>query len=436
MYDNGSGYVHSREDKAVKDKTETRMFIHVSGDGDLGGQIVNHSVTQDDTIGNTLINHALGDAAPTSKGFIEKISEKELAKVLGLTPYAGRALSISKKGKKGKKGDLIQLPKELKSGWEQISEHYELAGLNCAEDVIWEDGFDQALASPESTLDVFYFGKEAHRVRPDEKRFLATKRFNNKRNFLELVQSLGIEIPKTVFFDTKEDFQLPNTSKPLNVFKIDDSVAGLGTKICASKKEIVECAKNMAPGVGFHLQEDLGEDAQFISTQYVLENGEARFITPTCNFIGGRTFHKGNWGGEYFKEKFPNDPNELTHKIAKAIELFGGKKGIGIDIGVKADGTMYPVEANVRYTAAIYYFLTAQKLGMEDKWWAGKSYESTKKLSELDLRKIAYTEKRGYGWILTNWGPMIEGHGGGFLFVGPNQLLYHEAEKELKNFLA
>ena len=74
---------------------------------------------------------------------------------------------------------------------------------------------------------------------------------------------------------------------------------------------------------------------------------------------------------------------------------------------------------------------------MQDKLWAGRSYKSSKKLTDLDLGKIAYNPKKGRGWVLTNWGPMIDGHGGGFLYLGRPEIdLYHKEEDKLKKLLA
>ena len=413
----------------------TSLINHAGGVGELGAQIVNHSVTQDGTIGNTLINHALDDAAPTKENFVEKITESELAKTLGLKPYASRALSISNQG------DVIQLPPELALGWNQICQHYRDVGLGGkhATNVVWDNDFSRATSSEYSKLplDTFFFGNQAHVVRPDATRLFITKQMNNKKHFLQLAQSLGIAIPRTVFFDTKEQLHWSDNMRTPIVFKIDKSVAGLGTKVCESPGELQGCSRNISSGVGFHLQAYLGKGAQFISAQYVLADGNANFVTATCNFIGGKTAHEGNWGGRLFKEHFPQDPNNVVFPIAAAIAKMGGKGWLGIDIGVTADGRMFPIEANLRYTAAAYYYLTAQKLGMQDKLWAGRSYKSSKKLTDLDLGKIAYNPKKGRGWVLTNWGPMIDGHGGGFLYLGRPEIdLYHKEEDKLKKLLA
>jgi hypothetical protein len=408
---------------------------HTGGVGELGAQIVNHSVTQEGTIGSTLINHALDDAAPRKEHFVKKITESQLAKVLGLKPYASRALSISNQG------DVIQLPPELALGWNQICEHYRQVGLEGkhATNVLWDNDFAQAIAPEYSKLplDTFFFGNQAHLVRPDENRLAITKKMNDKGCFLKLAQSLGVKIPKCLFFETKEQFECSTEMRFPLVFKINKSVAGLGTKVCESIEDLEDCVNNINSGIGFHLQAYLGEDSQFISAQYVLENGKARFITATCNFIGGKTSHEGNWGGKLFKSRFLEDPNVLVYPIADAIAKMGGKGWMGIDIGVTIDGRMFPIEANLRYTAAAYYFLTAQKLGMENRLWAGRSYKSSKRLAELDLGKIAYNPKKGRGWVLTNWGPMIDGNGGGFLYLGrPEVDLYHDEEDKLKKFLA
>lgn len=423
---------------------KTGLVNHRGGIGELGEQIVNHSVIQPGTIGETLVNHALDDAAPTPDHFIKKITEEELAKTLGLKPYAGRALSLTCAQ------DIVQLPEELKCGWEYICAHFDFVGLErrYSQNVYWDNDFDFANQPRcrDLSLDPFYYGEEAHRVRPNAARFFATEQMNDKGHFLRLTRSVGVEIPHTLFFETKE--MLGSCAKiqfPI-VLKINRSVAGLGTKVCRDQNTLEQCLANMRSGVGFHLQEYLGTDAQFVSAQYALNGGMARYVTSSCNFISRETEHEGNWGGGVFSQNFPQDLNTVGMPIAATIAKIGGEGWLGIDIGINADGKMFPVEANLRYTAAAYYFMTACKLKMHDQLWAGRSYASSKSLSELDLEQIAFTEKRGYGWVLTNWGPMVCGkvgddgkmkYGGGFLYLGPQDFrLYKESEDKLRAFLA
>ncbi|PID52630.1 MAG: hypothetical protein CR972_00965 [Candidatus Moraniibacteriota bacterium] len=421
---------------------------HRGGVGELGENLVNHSVVQKGTIGNTfnkaLVNHALDDAAPTTDHFVEQITEEELAKVLGLKPYAGRALSVTCEQ------DIIQLPQELKSGWEQISAHFDQSGLQHARRVVWNNEFDVALLSEykDKWMDVFFYGPEAYRVRPNKKRLYMSESMNDKNNFLHLVDSVGVTIPETLFFTSKSEVSdLEQFTYPL-VFKINKSVAGLGTKVCKNTSDLLWCLENLRPGVGFHIQKFLGKDAHFISAQYVLDKGYARFVTSSCNFIAGETEHEGNWGGPLFAKKFNVDVDSVCRVIAQEIAHQGGEGWLGIDIGLTADGFMFPIEANLRYTAAAYYYMTACKLEMQDQFWAGRSYGSSKALSELDLGEIAFTPKKGRGWVITNWGPLVEGNGKvqedgsvkyscGALYVGPPDIELHRTEEDkLRTFLA
>lgn len=421
---------------------------HRGGVGELGENLlVNHAThVQSGTIGEvfnqTLVNHVLNEAAPTPDHFVEPITEEELAKALGLKSYTARALSLTCEK------DIIQLPEELKGGWSQILEHFTHVGLKCTKKVVWNNDFDIALlpGHKDMPLDTFYFGREANRVRPDEKRLAMSESMNDKGEFLHLVQSVGVPIADTVFFETKEQLEgFSHLAFPL-VFKINRSVAGLGTKVCRSLSDLEWCLQNLRSGVGFHIQKFLGWDAHFVSAQYVLSNGRARFITSSCNFISDETEHDGNWGGLLFDKQFGVNVDTVGAPIAKAIAQKGGAGWLGIDIGLTADGRMFPIEANLRYTAASYYYGTAHKIGMHEQMWAGRSYASSKPMSDIDLGEIAYTPKKGRGWILTNWGPMVVGkeqddgsmkYGGGFLYVGPPDHELHQREEDkLRAFLA
>lgn len=421
----------------------SNLVNHRGGIGELG-EVVNHSVVQGGTIGETLVNHALHDAAPTANHCVAKITEGELAKVLGLKPYAGRALSLTCQK------DIIQLPLELSGGWGHICNHFDGVGLKgqYSQNVVWDDDFNVANKGcyKDLALDTFYFGHDAHCVRPNAARLFATAQMNDKGHFLRLVQSLGVNIPPTVFFETKELLDSFEKIQFPIVFKINRSVAGLGTKVCHDQAMLEDCLKSVRSGVGFHLQHFLGADAQFISAQYVLHNGCAQYVTPSCNFIAGETEHEGNWGGALFHETFASNPDIIGMPIAQAIACIGGEGWLGIDIGILSNGQMFPVEANLRYTAAAYYYMTACKLQMQNQLWAGRSYTSAKSFLDLDLDQIAFTRRKGYGWVLTNWGPMVCGktgddgrvkYSGGFLYVGPPDInLYKKSEDELQTFLA
>jgi hypothetical protein len=432
----------------VATKENDALINHAGGVGELGYQmhitderIVNHSVTQCGTIGDTLVNHALDDAAPSPREVMEPVSEEKLADILGLRPYAGRACSITCAG------DTVQLPEELRAGWKSICAHFDHVGLKgqYASTVVWNNDFSIALEKDLKNLplDTFYFGAQAHDVRPDAARLFITRMMNDKSNFLKLVRSTGISIAPTIFFDTKEQCDVDNVTEFPIVLKLNESVAGLGTVICRTREELAAYLKNISPGVGLHLQKYLGADAQFISAQYWLFEGRAHYVTATCNFIGGETSHEGNWGGELFDMRFPLNPDCVAGPAAQIIASMGAKGWLGIDVGVDGCGRMYPVEANLRYTAAAYYYLTAKKLGMHNMFWAGRSYNSARSLTDLDLGHIAFTPKKGCGWILTNWGPMVCGksdgdnttYGGGFLYLGPAEN-YQRAEDELQTFLA
>ncbi len=423
---------------------------HRGGIGELGG-VVNHAVIQDGTIGVTLVNHALDDAAPTADQCVCSTTEEELAKKLGLKPYTSRALAITAPE------DVIQLPEELCGGWQAITQHFKHVGIAHANQVIWDNRFDVA-NDPEYKnrgLDTFYFGPDAHRVRPDAQRFFVTEQMNDKGQFLHFAQMNGVCIPQTTFFVTKEQVDdISHVIYPV-VFKINRSVAGLGSKVCRTPEDLVECLKNVQSGIPFHLQKYLGDDAQFISAQYLLRDGQAHFVTASCNFIENETEHDGNWGGVAFAHNF-EDPNNITFPVASAIAQMMQRKDrhkgqscrgawMGIDIGVTPEGEMFPIEANLRYTAAAYYYLTACKVGMQNQLWAGRSYASARPLSDIDLGDVAFTSKKGHGWILTNWGPLVVGkkqsdgtmkYSGGLLYVGPPDWeKYQKAEDALKALL-
>jgi len=404
---------------------------HRGAVGEIGVKLSNHTVYQKGTIGKTLCNHKLDDGAPTPESVIQfKCDETALAKQLGLYSYPIRALVTTNQG------DVFQIGEELKPGLAWLCEHYKRIGIDCASEFIYTYDFSVAHAYKDLGLSVFFFGLDAHDVRPDMDRLLATEKFNNKNYVIELAKYLSVRAPGTkLYLSVNEVSGNENFRFPVAV-KIGTSVSGLGFKKCYNPGELAD-ALNMVPdGVDFQIQDFL-EGADFLSMQWWINDDRSVIpITGTMNFIEGDANHLGNWGGI-------DIPHEALVEFTYPIVMSGAKAGlrdwISVDVGCHNE-QFYVVECNPRYTGAAYPYIAVMKL-LENKaresFWAHKSYKtSLRSIGNFDLGALEYDPTRKSGWVAINPGPLTVGDGGiSMLYIGLKEN-YKKSEEELQALLA
>lgn len=407
---------------------------HNGGRGEIG-LMLNHTVYQSGTIGINLLNHYLNDGAPSSKDVIQfECDETSLAKELGLYSYPIRSFVLSNPG------DIFQVGDELKSGLEWLIDHYQRIGIPCAESFIYNYDFF-AESYLDYKLSVFFFGKEANLARPDQKRFSATKFFNNKNNVVKLARDLGIRTPRTETYSSAAEVDLRYYSQgryPL-VVKIGNSVSGLGFEKCNNLSDLINVLgkiEKISQKVDFQIQEYL-PGATFLSAQWWIDDlGCAQFLTGTCNFIEGEANHAGNWGSENIPH---NDLKVFTEKIANLGAQLGLRDWVGFDIAF-CQGQFYLIECNPRYTGAAYPFVAVRKIFGNSAgkiFWAHRNYSTEfKSVEGFSLNGLEYDAKKNSGWIVINNGPLTVGDGKiGALFVG-DEASYQKEEEKLKNILA
>lgn len=412
------------------------VMNHIGGKGEIGKTILmNHTVYQIGTIGAVLHNHKLDDAAPKPGDVIQfECDETSLAQKLGLYSYPARSFVASRPG------DIFKVGLELKPAIQWLTDHYGRVGISHTTDVVYDyDFFPDRY--PDYRLSVFFFGAEANRIRPDEKRFFATKFFNSKNNVMRLAQTMGIRTPLTEFFSSVSEIDLSRYTVdkfPL-VVKIANSVSGLGFKTCHSIADfisVLEKIEKISSKIEFQVQQFL-PNAEFLSAQWWIDEiGQPHFTTGTCNFIEGEGNHAGNWSDL----DIPHEGlKEFTASIAMRGAQMGLRDWIGFDVAF-CKGKFYLIECNPRYTGAAYPFVAVQKLfGAEAAkvFWAHKSYEVNRKsIDGFSLNGAEYDSKKGMGWIIINPGPLTVGDGKvGALWIGRKEN-YERAEDKLKSILA
>ncbi|MFA5994710.1 MAG: hypothetical protein WC823_07175 [Parcubacteria group bacterium] len=413
-----------------------RICNHIGGKGEIG-MMLNHTVCQAGTIGTSLLNHSLDDAAPQANQVIQfSCNEESLARELGLYCYPIRSYVISNPG------DIFQTGKELEPGLTWLQDHFSRVGITCAKDIIFDYSFDWAKEYPQHKLSVFFFGKEAHAVRPHMDRLHATEFFNNKNNVIELAHSLGVQTAQTDMFSSVNEIDLAkyrHMQFPLAV-KIANSVSGLGFEKCDSFDQLVTVVDRIAAiptETPFQIQPFL-DGSIFFSAQWWI-NGPLNFapITGTQNFIEGDANHAGNWGGW----KIPHQELfDFTHSMTEAASLFGLCDWVGFDVALH-QGQFYLMECNPRYTGAAYPYVAVQKLfGKKEAletFWAHKNYAVNRSsIDGFHLNGLEFDPKKQEGWIVINPGPLTVGDGKvGMLWIGEKEN-YLQAEDELRSWLS
>ncbi|WP_455198906.1 hypothetical protein, partial [Kaarinaea lacus] len=156
--------------------------------------------------------------------------------VVGNYLYSGRALGISEPW------DLIQLHRDLEPLWEDITGHYQNIGLSHSENVIWDINMHHLGGYIGYQPSVFYFGPSECKYWGDHYWLKTVEFINSKNNFMSLAEELGIDVPKTLCFDSVRQINLeciPESIYPCYI-KAAVSVSGVGIYRCNNEAELVE----------------------------------------------------------------------------------------------------------------------------------------------------------------------------------------------------
>lgn len=320
--------------------------------------------------------------------------------------YSGRALGMSEPD------DLIQLHPVLRPEWPAITAHYRRIGLRYTSDVLWDVSYTLLADCPRHEVSVFYFGDTVDVIRPDTRWMGVVDYINDKNNFMDLADELGMDVPRTVRFKDRcqvVDYQsLPYPS----YVKASVSVSGVGIYRCETPDDVREVLARFADDVPLQIQEEVVTDV-FLNMQYEVSRGTLRRLAVTDQVLDGFA-HQGN--------RYPSEhePWEAVEPMARWMAVRGIKGVFAFDVGVVRTESGYrypPIECNPRFNGASYPTMVANKLGL-GAWLAVQLDTRYRHLADLDLRGIEYDPLSGTGVVIVNWGPILVGKVG-FLLAGP-----------------
>lgn len=324
---------------------------------------------------------------------------------LGTNLFSGRVLALTEPK------DKIQMMPELRSEWEFIVEHYAQVGVSHSHDVIWSCSLDEINRYGEYEPSFYFFG-DAVNSHHQYRQFFAqlnsqwcnvVEFINSKNNFIQLAESLGVPVPKTLRFPNIEAARAA-TVIPLPCYvKPAVSDHGAGIMRCANKSDLERALVQLAPNEAFQIQAEVQASA-FLNLQYQVTAEGVKPLLVSEQILEG-CVHQGN--------RYPSkhQPWTIVEPLAQWLGENGMQGIFAVDVAVvpTADGVQYlAIECNPRFNGSSYPTLVAHE--MEIPCWSSATYKtSLRSLQKVDLTDIAFNPGTGSGIILINWGTIKVG---------------------------
>ncbi len=319
--------------------------------------------------------------------------------VVGNQLYSGRALGLSEPW------DIIQLHPDLQPLWADISAHYDRVGLRHSKEVIWHVHRAELGEHIGFHPSVFYFGPEECCYWGDNYWLETVEFINSKNNFVQLAGELGVDVPKTLCFDSSSQASADSLCEV--VFpcyaKAAVSVSGVGIYRCRDQAELRQALDKFEDDVPIQLQEEVNAEA-FLNLQYRVIGKDVVRLAASEQILDGFV-HQGN------RVPASHEPWRAVDAMAHWLKDRGMKGIFAFDVAVvQTDkGLRFPaIECNPRFNGASYPTLIAQKLDIPE-WTALTMQTRYRSLADIDLDGIEYDHRTGSGVILVNWGPVLEG---------------------------
>ncbi len=319
--------------------------------------------------------------------------------VVGNHLYSGRALGMSEPW------DIIQLHPRLKILWSGIHEHYRRIGLSHSENVIWNVELEQLGAHIGHHPSVFYFGPHECRYWGDHYWLQTVEFINSKNNFIALAEELGMDVPKTLCFDSVAEIDIDSIEQMIYpcYLKAAISVSGIGIYRCANKTELVEAMTLFENNVPVQIQEEVNSEV-FLNMQYRVVGNDVYPLAASEQILDGFV-HQGN------RVPACHEPWAAVDPMANWLKDKGMKGIFAFDVAVEESpsGTRFrAIECNPRFNGASYPTLVAQKLDIPE-WSAVSMSTRYRSLGNIDLSDIEFDMRTGEGVIIINWGTILAG---------------------------
>ncbi|NNF95862.1 MAG: ATP-grasp domain-containing protein [Halobacteria archaeon] len=319
--------------------------------------------------------------------------------VIGNHLYSGRALGLSEPW------DIIQLHPDLKPLWQDINDHYNRIGLSHSENVIWNLDLRHLGMHIGYQPSVFYFGPNECKYWGDHEWLETVEYINSKNNFMTLARELGVDVPRTLCFDTVADIGVDAMQEIVYpcYLKAAVSVSGVGICRCENKAEFYEALSKFAEDVPVQVQEEVKTET-FLNMQYRVSGNDVIRLATSEQILDGFV-HQGN------RVPASHEPWEAVDAMAYWLKDHGMKGIFAFDVAVVQTerGLRFPaIECNPRFNGASYPTMIAEKLHIL-AWSAITLSTEDRTLADIDLSDIEFDRMSGEGVIIVNWGTVLEG---------------------------
>ena len=94
---------------------------------------------------------------------------------------------------------------DIRPEWPVIAAHYQRIGLQHASRVIWDLSYDHLASHSQHEASVFFFDDTIGASRPDGNWMGVVDFINNKNNFVDRAEELGMTIPLTLRFSNPSE---------------------------------------------------------------------------------------------------------------------------------------------------------------------------------------------------------------------------------------
>lgn len=288
------------------------------------------------------------------------------------------------------KEDVIQLDRRLENSYPYMLEHFQEAGLDPTEEVIWDTSVDVAHDFPSHEVSSYSFNDLRNKVAPSQARLETATLCNNKNRFLQFCQENGYPLPVTIFVDEKTPLDTTQLKFPAYV-KAARGSSGTNIYRVQDMEELQTSIQKV--GKEYQIQEEVSEVVSFLNVQYKALGNIATHFATTEQVLSGFS-HQGN--------RFPTEyeSRHITDRLAGELASMGLEDMFAFDVAVTPDD-MKIIECNARWNGSTYPTIVARKLGIEE--WRTLTLPSTLEyISKLEISKLAYSRARRYGAILLN----------------------------------
>jgi hypothetical protein len=300
---------------------------------------------------------------------------------------------------------MIQLHPDLQTLWPDIIAHYQRVGLSHTKNVIWNTDAKHLGMHIGYQPSVFFFGPQECKYWGDNEWLETVEFINSKNNFMALADELGVDVPKTLCFDSIEAIDADAIRQIVYpcYLKAAVSVSGVGIYRCEDEFEFREALTIFDENVPVQVQEEVKTEI-FLNMQYKVEGDHLIRLAASEQILNGFV-HQGN------RVPASHEPWETIEPMAQWLKGHGMKGIFAFDVAVvqTEQGLRFPaIECNPRFNGASYPTLIAQKLNIPE-WSAITVSSGHRSLADIDLSDIEFDSKTGEGIIIVNWGTILEG---------------------------